>query len=105
MGEDQMIELSKRRFLSGLVGLIAAPAVVKASSLMKIVPLSEAFPSTSHNRILTIDTITREAVRLWKNSNAFMQNIDAYSAEFAIDNAIGTALRIRLPSNDWRATA
>lgn len=29
--------LPRRRFLAGLVGLVAAPAVVKASSLMKIV--------------------------------------------------------------------
>ena len=95
-----MIELPRRRFLSGLVGLIATPAVVKASSLMKIVPLER------RNELLTVNMITREAVRLWKNSNAFMQNIDAYSAEFAVDNAkIGAALRIRLPSNDWRATA
>ena len=100
-----MIELSKRRFLSGLVGLIAAPAVVKASSLMKIVPLSEALPSTSHNRILTINEITRETVRLWKNS--IIQSIDKqYDDVFAIDGMkIGAALRIRLPSNDWRVTA
>ena len=28
------------------------------------------------NFILTIDMITREAVRLWKNTNAFMQHVD-----------------------------
>lgn len=28
------------------------------------------------NSLLTINMITREAVRLWKNSNAFLQNID-----------------------------
>ena len=28
------------------------------------------------NTLLTIDMITREAVRLWKNSNAFIQNVD-----------------------------
>ena len=31
-----MIELPRRRFLAGLVGLIAAPAVVKATSLMPV---------------------------------------------------------------------
>jgi len=46
--------------------------------------------------------ITREAVRLWKNSNAFLQNIDMqYDDSFAKTGAkIGTALRIRLP-NDY----
>jgi hypothetical protein len=46
--------------------------------------------------------ITREAIRLWKNSNAFMMNVDMqYDDSFAVSGAkIGTALRIRLP-NDY----
>lgn len=52
--------------------------------------------------LLTIDMITREAVRLFKNSNLFIQNIDTqYDSAFAIDGAkIGDSLRIRLP-NDY----
>lgn len=54
------------------------------------------------NSLLTINMITREAIRLWKNSNAFLQNIQMqYDDSFAITGAkIGTALRIRLP-NDY----
>lgn len=54
------------------------------------------------NSLLTINMITREAVRLWKNSNAFLQNIDMqYDDSFAKTGAkIGTALRVRLP-NDY----
>ncbi len=54
------------------------------------------------NSLLTIDMITREAVRLFKNSNLFIQNIDTqYDSAFAIDGAkIGDSLRIRLP-NDY----
>jgi P22 coat protein - gene protein 5 len=53
------------------------------------------------NTILTINMITREAVRLFKNSNLFVQNIDKqYDGSFAIDGAkIGSSLRIRLPSD------
>lgn len=52
--------------------------------------------------LLTTLAITRLAVRLFKNSNAFIQNIDTqYSDEFAVDGAkIGDTLRIRLP-NDY----
>jgi len=32
--------------------------------------------SSVANQLLTINMITREAVRLWKNSNALIQNID-----------------------------
>lgn len=51
--------------------------------------------------ILTINMITREAVRLFKNSNLFIQNIDTqYDSSFAVDGAkIGSSLRIRLPSD------
>lgn len=54
------------------------------------------------NSLLTITMITREAVRLFKNSNLFIQNINTqYDGQFAIDGAkIGTSLKIRLP-NDY----
>lgn len=54
------------------------------------------------NSLLTINMITREAVRLWKNSNLFIQNIDTqYDSSFAQSGAkIGTSLRVRLP-NDY----
>lgn len=53
------------------------------------------------NSLLTINMITREALRLWKNSNAFLQNIDRqYDDQFAKSGAkIGTSLRIRLPND------
>lgn len=53
------------------------------------------------NSLLTINMITREAVRLWKNTNAFLQHIDTqYDDSFAKTGAkIGTALRIRLPND------
>ncbi|MES1989053.1 MAG: P22 phage major capsid protein family protein [Pseudomonadota bacterium] len=58
------------------------------------------------NSLLTIDMITREAVRLFKNSNLFIMNMDTqYDPQFAIDGAkIGSTLRIRLP-NDYIVTS
>lgn len=52
--------------------------------------------------LLTTLAITRLAVRLFKNSNAFIQNIDTqYDDQFAVEGAkIGDTLRIRLP-NDY----
>ena len=54
------------------------------------------------NTVLTASMITREAVRLWKNTNAFIKMIDhQYDNRFAQSGAkIGTALSIRLP-NDY----
>lgn len=58
------------------------------------------------NSLLTINMITREAVRLWKNSNAFIQNVDMqYDDSFAVTGAkIGSTLRIRLPNDFIVAT-
>lgn len=52
--------------------------------------------------LLTIDMITRESLRLFKNTNSFLQHIDKqYDDAFAVEGAkIGMALRIRLP-NDY----
>jgi hypothetical protein len=54
------------------------------------------------NTLLTIDMITREAVRLFRNSNAFVMSIDRqYDDQYArIGAKIGTQLRIRMP-NDY----
>lgn len=54
------------------------------------------------NSILTINMITREAVDLFRNSNAFIQAMDRqYDDQFANSGwKIGNALRIRLP-NDY----
>jgi hypothetical protein len=53
------------------------------------------------NQLLAINLITREAVRLWRNSNQFIQNIDTqYDDTFAQTGAkIGQSLRIRLPND------
>lgn len=54
------------------------------------------------NTLLTIDMITREAVRLFMNTNDFLQSMDKqYDDQFAQQGAkIGSTLRIRLP-NDY----
>jgi len=54
------------------------------------------------NTLLTIGGITREAIRLFMNSNAFIGNIEKqYDSQFARNGAkIGQQLRIRLP-NDY----
>lgn len=54
------------------------------------------------NSFLTASMITREALRLFKNTNLFLRNIDTqYDDQFAREGAkIGDTLRIRLP-NDY----
>lgn len=54
------------------------------------------------NSILTVDMITREAIELFRNSNAFLMNINRqFNDEFARPGMkIGETLRIRLP-NDY----
>lgn len=53
------------------------------------------------NSLLTINMITREAVRLWKNSNEFIRLIDQqYDDQYARTGAkIGSALRVRYPND------
>lgn len=57
------------------------------------------------NSLLTINMITQKAVKLFRNTNAFIMNIDMqYDDSFARTGAkIGQTLRIRLP-NDYTVT-
>jgi hypothetical protein len=54
------------------------------------------------NSLLTINQITRKALALFRNSNAFLQSINRqYDDQFAVNGAkAGQTLRIRLP-NDY----
>lgn len=101
-GRSEFVMPSRRGFLSGLLALVATPAIVRAASLMPVsmMPDEEVLAQLSkRNSLLTINKITREGVRLWKNSNKFLENIDTqYDDAFARSNMkIDTSLRICLP--------
>lgn len=104
---SEIIRPSRRGFLGGLLALVAAPAIVRMSSLMPIsvMPNEEVLQaivpvaSSGRNGLQTVNMITREAIRLWKNSNAFMQNVDMqYDDPFFLNAAVGNVLQIRLPN-------
>ena len=89
-----LIVPNRRGFITGLIGLVAAPAIVKITSLMPVVPIVDldaiydeiiAGEQIGGNCLLTIDMITRQAVKVW--------NDDIFLA----DGKIGTQLRIKLP--------
>ena len=107
---------SRRGFLGVLFGLVAAPAIVRATSLMpvRVLPseevlnglyIDEVYPVTESS-LLTIQQITREAVRRWKSPNLFMQNIEGeFGRVFGPNDVkIGTRLRIRQPMEDSLAS-
>jgi len=70
------MQVSRRR----LFGLLAAPAIVRVSSLMpvKLFSLEAEFEPELFvkNGLLTAAMITKEAVRLWKQSNRFLYSYE-----------------------------
>jgi hypothetical protein len=79
---------TRRGFLAGLGALFAAPAIVRIESLMPVraLILPTLLPGSyfPRNDYLTLQQITREAVRTWKNSNAFIASLDQqYDEMFA----------------------
>lgn len=69
-----MPELLSRRGLLGC--FIAAPAIVRAGSLMRVRGLgSEVIEVGRKPILLTIDEITREAIRLFARSSQFMRQL------------------------------
>lgn len=99
-----LIQPSRRSFLGGLAAALAAPAIVKVSSLM---PVRATVIRPSNNALLTIDQLTQEVVRLFAESNAFLEQINeqyARNMAFYQGEQWGSQLRIRLP-NDYVSRA
>lgn len=78
---SEIIQPSRRNFLRLGLAALAAPAIVRATSLMPIKafePELQQFVVTAiENRgnLLAIDKITREAVKLWQESNVFLSGM------------------------------
>lgn len=100
----ELILPSRRGFLKGLVGVVAAPAIVHVTSLMPIhawdlgVEDATAITVMRGNTLLTIHQITREAVRLFRNSNSYLRQIDEQYAEIYSNRfAMSDPLKVRIP--------
>jgi len=69
--------MNRRGFLTGLTSLVvAAPAIVRVSSLMPLsgfVMPAITLDEYAGNQLLTIDMITRQAIKLFCNSNGFLR--------------------------------
>lgn len=89
------MQASRRQFF----GLLAAPAILRMTKPMALWTPKTEIIAPPENLMLTIDQITREAVRLFKNSNVAMRQYDDLFAK--TDFKIGSKLRIHLP-NDYK---
>lgn len=102
------MNFSRRGFLGGLLAVVSAPAIVRVENLMALPKPEILIPQVETaveyalrtNTLLTIEQITREAIRLFMNSNAFIFSInEQYEQEFAVKAArMGNTLCIRLPN-------
>jgi hypothetical protein len=100
---------TRRAFLTSALSFLATPAIIRPGILMPVRPRSlvqliSATPNIQQvvNRtgLLTMNQITREAVRLWQNSNAFVENAEyEWPGLFAAGQpSISRSIRIRLPT-------
>lgn len=82
-----MIDVSRRGMIGGLLGVMAAPAIVRAGIIMpvkkvlvppagSVVLPAECEVVAGANKILTNQMIAREAIKLFANKNAFLHAID-----------------------------
>ena len=100
--------ISRRGFLGSILAAAAAPAIVRASSLMKIASpvLLPTFEETlaitgavsgGGNTLLTIDMITKEALRILHKNIAFVSMMNNQYAREIRDRKAGDRLIIRTP--------
>lgn len=73
--------MNRRGFLQSILVAAAAPAIVRADSLMRIIPRDLAVMDIGVGaydvEILTIDQITREALRIAHENLLFIAGVDA----------------------------
>lgn len=112
------MQLSRRGFIGGLLAVVSAPAIVRVESLMPVraeiirptieiissnvaLEIGDVISTVSADGYLTVQSISREAVKLLANSNVFIKAIDEqYDREFAANYArIGDTVRIKLPND------
>jgi len=92
--------MNRRGFIGSILAIGAAPAIVRASSLMRvqgiIVPtLEEVVAVNSGNSLLTFDLITREALRVMEKNLILGQRVNAqFDSSFKGNSA---TIRIRRP--------
>lgn len=77
---------TRRGFLTSILALSAAPAIVRAESLMRIVvpsreiavpTLAETVAVNSASRLFTTETLTREALKILRSNLDFTKAINA----------------------------
>lgn len=84
---------SRRGFLRSLAAAFAAAPLTSPAEVL------ELFRSPKQT-YLSLAQITREAVKLWKNSNEFLKQIDKQYANSSHAGAkVGQTIRIRLPAD------
>lgn len=88
------LELSRRKLLGGLAGLLVAPAIVRATSLMPVRLQAPELRWASADfaaggGLLTVEQITREAARLWKETSLYLLNLDEQGQGYQIGNKVG----------------
>lgn len=93
--------ITRRGFLQGMLALAAAPAIVKCGSLMRINPQillpEEALIVSGGNRLLTISSITAEALAILEKELNFTTKIDQdFDEAFVGSNLIaGQTIKVR----------
>ena len=87
--------MNRRGFLAGILAAASAPAIVRIGSLMPV--RSIVIPTTAEvvavNSLLTIDMITREALRLAHGKAAFIGTINRQFDQWSAKK--GDVLHIR----------
>lgn len=87
--------MNRRGFLGSILALGAAPAIVRADSLMRVIPLDTEIIVLSGNTLLTIDMITKEALRILHKNMVFVKSVnDDFAKQYAKKYA---SLRIHHP--------
>lgn len=96
--------MNRRGFLGSILAACAAPAIVRADSLMRIVPREATIITSTDgitwgaaNRLLTIDEITRETLKVLERNMVFGQSVNRDVPDWYYGYGSGKHVIVRRP--------
>lgn len=97
--------LPRRGFITSALATLCAPVIIRTPGLLMpvrpmVVENLYDFLPTGYDGYMTMVEITREALRVWKTTNVFLQSVESQYPCPAdpVKLAFGQTLRIRLPN-------
>lgn len=84
--------MKRRAFITGMAAALAAPAIVRAESIMQVAVLRESVQTG--NRLLTVEVFEKDAWATWQTVVGDIVTFDRIAQEFRVTHGPDRVIRL-----------